>query len=102
MNGEKKYLKLALSILFDIIGYASFIIPGVGELIDIVWAPLAAYCMTKMYKGTEGKVAAVISFLEEAMPGLDVIPTFSIMWIYTYILNPKKKEKSKITKTIEV
>jgi len=29
---DNKYKKLALSILFDAIGYVSFIIPGLGEL----------------------------------------------------------------------
>jgi hypothetical protein len=50
--------------------------------------------MTKMYKGNKGKVAGVISFLEEIIPFLDVIPTFTIMWIYTYVLN-KEGEKEK-------
>jgi len=52
--------------------------------------------MTRMYKGREGKVAAVVSFVEEALPFFDVIPTFSLMWLYTYILNPAKP---KVVKT---
>jgi len=38
-----------------------------------------------MYRGTQGKIAAVIVFLEEILPGLDVIPTFTLMWLYTFI-----------------
>ena len=77
-----KYKKLALSILFDAMGYISFFIPGIGEFTDIIWAPASAYLMTKLYKGKAGKIAAAVSFIEEAMPGLDVIPTFTLMWLY--------------------
>ena len=80
-----RYRKLGLSILFDALGYVSFVFPP----FDIVWAPLSAYLMTKMYKGREGKVAAVISFAEEALPFFEVIPTFSLMWLYTFVLKAK-------------
>ena len=79
-----KNKKLALSVLFDIIGFITFI--------DIIWAPASAYLMTSMYKGKKGKVAGIISFIEEIIPGLDIIPTFTIMWFYTYVFN-KSEEK---------
>ena len=82
----KKNRKLILGLIFDALGYVSFVFP----LFDVVWAPLSAYLMTKMYKGKEGKVAAVISFIEEALPFFDVIPTFSIMWLYTYVIKTEK------------
>ena len=85
-----KYKILALGLLFDAIGYISFIIPGIGEFSDIVWAPLSGWLMTKLYKGKPGKIAGVITFIEEALPGLDVIPTFTLMWLYTYVFNAKK------------
>ncbi len=88
-----KYKKLALGILFDAIGMMSYILPGIGEFIDILWAPLSAWIMTKLYKGKSGKVAAVINFVEEALPGFDIIPTFTLMWLYTYILNRKNNIK---------
>ncbi|MCR8669133.1 hypothetical protein NO995_15715 [Aestuariibaculum sp. M13] len=87
-----KYKKLLLGILFDAIGYVSFIIPGIGEFSDIVWAPLSGWLMTKLYKGKAGKVAGVITFVEEALPGLDVIPTFTLMWLYTYVLKKEPKD----------
>ncbi|MFC4721959.1 hypothetical protein ACFO5O_06485 [Geojedonia litorea] len=85
-----KYKKLILSLILDALGYVSFIIPGFGELSDIVWAPLSAWLMTKLYKGKTGKVAAGISFLEEALPGVDVIPTFTLTWLYTYVFTNKE------------
>ncbi|WP_203258867.1 hypothetical protein [Hyunsoonleella ulvae] len=85
-----KYKKLALSILFDAMGYVSFLIPGIGEFTDVIWAPIAAYLMTKLYKGKTGKIAAAVAFLEEMAPGLDVMPTFTLMWLYTYVIKGKE------------
>jgi hypothetical protein len=85
-----KYKKLALGIFLDALGYVSYIFPGLGEFTDIIWAPLSAWIMTKLYKGKPGKVAAVVNFVEEALPGFDVIPTFTLMWLYTYVFHNKK------------
>lgn len=85
-----KYKKLALGIVLDALGYISYFFPGLGEFTDIIWAPLSAWIMTKLYKGKPGKVAAVVNFVEEALPGFDVIPTFTLMWLYTYVFNSKK------------
>lgn len=82
---SKKYKKLALSILLDLIGLIPFI--------DLVWAPLSGYIMTRMYTGNKGKIAGIISFVEEIIPFSDFIPTFTIMWLYTYVFN--KEEDSK-------
>lgn len=53
--------------------------------------------MTRMYKGKVGQGAGLFTFLEEIIPGLDIIPTFTIMWFYTYVF-----KKSPLEKTIEV
>lgn len=81
-----KYKKLALSIFLDTCGYISFIFPP----FDIVWAPLSAYLMTRLYKGKIGKIAAAVAFIEEALPGLDIIPTFTLMWLYSYVFKSKE------------
>ena len=86
----KKYQILLLSLLFDALGFVSFIIPGIGEFSDIIWAPLSAWLMTRLYAGRAGKIAGVITFIEEALPGVDVIPTFTLMWLYTYVFKNKK------------
>ena len=82
-----KYKKLALGILFDAFGYISIIFPP----FDFVWAPASAWLMIKLYKGKKGKIAAAISFIEEALPFLDIIPTFTLMWIYTYIFSSEQE-----------
>lgn len=89
---KKKYKLLLLSILFDGIGMLSFVIPGIGEFSDVIWAPVSVYFITKMYKGTVGKVGGAVSFLEEiGIFGTDIIPTFTLTWAYTYFIKKGKK-----------
>ena len=85
-SSTNKYRLLGLSLLFDAIGMLSFVIPGIGEFSDIIWAPVSALLIYKMYKGAEGKIGGMISFLEEILPGFDIIPTFTLTWIYKYII----------------
>jgi len=85
-NKKSKYKKLGYSIAFDALGYVSFVFPP----FDIIWAPTAAYLMTKLYKGRKGKIAGVITFIEEALPFMDVVPTFTLMWIYTYVFSAEE------------
>ncbi len=95
----KKTTKNSLlkSIVFDLIGMATMFIPVVGPFLDIAWAPFAAKKMNDMYPGTKGKIASVIVFIEEILPWTDFVPTFTIMWIYTYVFSTQKTSQ-----TIEV
>jgi hypothetical protein len=77
---------LIISILLDIVGYFSYAIPFIGEFSDVVWAPIAAFLMTRIYKGRIGRTAGVLEFIEEIIPFTDFIPTFTLTWIYTYII----------------
>lgn len=77
----KKQHKLILGLLFDLLGYVSFVFPP----FDFLWAPLSGYLMTKLYEGKKGKIAGIFVFIEEALPFVDVVPTFTIMWLYTYL-----------------
>ncbi|GHA31297.1 hypothetical protein GCM10007103_11080 [Salinimicrobium marinum] len=92
MNIQKKKL-LIKSVVYDAIGMASMSIPLVGPFLDLAWAPYAAKKMSEMYPGRKGKLASVIVFLEEILPFTDVIPTFTLMWLYTFVW---KKEESYI------
>jgi len=83
---KNKYVLLFLGLLFDAMGMLSFTVPILGESFDVIWAPTAAFLIFKMYKGTEGKIAGAVTFIEEAMPGLDIIPTFTITWIYKFLI----------------
>ena len=88
---DSKYKNLLLSLLFDGIGMLSFAIPGIGEFSDVVWAPLAGWLMTRMYKGKIGQAAGIVTFIEELIPGWDFVPSFTLMWLYTHVLSKGKK-----------
>ena len=91
-NKDSKYKNLFLGLLFDAIGMLSFVVPFIGDFSDIIWAPIAAWLMTRLYKGRAGQAAGAITFVGEIIPGLDIIPTFTIMWVYTYVFKGAKKE----------
>ncbi|MGE6355649.1 hypothetical protein ACQKCJ_17410 [Flavobacterium sp. NPDC079362] len=84
INEDERTRKLFLGLLLDAIGMVSFTIPLVGEFTDVIWAPVAAFIMTRMYKGRVGRVAGILTFVEEILPFTDVIPSFTLTWIYTY------------------
>lgn len=90
---DHKIRNLFLGLLFDGLGMLSFVIPGLGEFTDLIWAPLSGWLMTRLYKGKAGQVAGFINFVEELLPGLDVIPSFTIMWLYTYVLKRGNTKK---------
>jgi hypothetical protein len=78
-----------LSLIFDGIGMLSYLVPFLGTLSDVIWAPIAGLILMRMYKGTVGTVGGFLVFVEELMPGIDFIPTFTITWIYTYLIKKK-------------
>jgi hypothetical protein len=88
INSSKK---LILSLFFDAIGMLTFTIPFIGEFGDVVWAPIAAFLMTKMYNGNVGKFAGAFTFLEEILPFTDVVPSFTLTWIYNFLILKKKQ-----------
>ncbi len=75
--------RLGMHLLLDAVGWISYAVPGLGESIDLIWAPLSSYLLMKMYPGTVGKVAGLIEFAEEILPGTDFIPTFTLTYLYT-------------------
>lgn len=83
--------KFVICILLDLVGFltSSWIFPVLGDFLDILWAPLSAYFMVKMFPGKSGKIAGLITFLEEAWPSLDFVPTFTMMWLWDWISKQK-------------
>ncbi len=82
----KKRPSLLLCLFMDALGYATYALPVIGEFGDILWAPLSAFVFYRTFGGMTG---GLINFVEEAVPGLDFIPTFTLAWLLQY-----RKEKS--------
>ena len=89
------YNLLFKGLFFDAVGMLTMAIPVVGPFLDLAWAPVAAKQMTKMYPGRNGKVASILVFIEELLPFTDIIPSFTLMWIYTYLLSSEPKRNLK-------
>ncbi len=90
MKNRFNWKKLVLSLILDAIGVISFSVPGIGEFQDVIWAPLSAYILMKMYPGQTGKIAGTIEFIEEILPFSDFIPTFTLTFIYTNLFQTRK------------
>lgn len=87
-----KKTKLVISIICDAIGMLSYAIPVAGEALDAVWAPIAGLTMFTMYGGTKGAMGGVFVAIEEAAPGIgDWIPSFTLMWLFTYVWSKDKE-----------
>lgn len=82
---------LASCLLMDFIGSAVILLPVVGEL---VWAPISAFLFWRMFGFRKGFLGGVFSFIEELIPGIDFIPTFTIMWFIQYA--KRKREQFSI------
>ncbi len=91
-----KYKLLRQGVIYDLIGMLSMAIPIIGPFTDLIWAPYAAKKMRDMYPGRDGKIAAVIVFLEEILPYTDIIPSFSLMWLYTFVW--KKQSSAQVVR----
>ncbi len=89
---------LLICILLDLIGMATYFVPGLTEWGDIIWAPLSAYLFLKLFGGVGGLLGGGFSFLEEILPFTDIIPTFTIAW---FIQNNQTKNPSNLSRKTE-
>lgn len=77
-TAEPDFSKLLLCILIDFVGTSSGIIPILGELTDIVWAPIAAFVLRSVYGSN---VIFALEFVEEILPLTDLLPLATLCWI---------------------
>ena len=84
----KKQPSLIFCILMDLVGYATYAIPGLGEIADILWAPISSIIFMATFGGYKGVLGGFGNFIEELLPGTDFIPSFTIMW---FIQNMQRK-----------
>lgn len=90
MKSNINYKMLLPCILLDLMGMVSFTIPLIGEFSDVIWAPIAAYLFKRMFRGALGLYGGIFTFVEELLPFADVVPTFSIAWLYQNVFAKSK------------
>jgi hypothetical protein len=81
MNKNQQTGSLLFCILMDVIGYATYSIPFLGEFGDLLWAPVSAVIFYKTFGGWKGAFGVLFNFVEEILPFTDFIPSFTIMWV---------------------
>lgn len=90
----KREPSLIFCVLMDIIGFATYSIPILGEFGDLLWAPVSAVIFFLTFGGFKGAVGGLFNFIEEIIPGTDFIPSFTMM--YFYQRNGKKQMQQTI------
>jgi hypothetical protein len=85
---NKQQPSLIFCLIMDLLGYATYAVPLLGELGDIFWAPLSSIIFFATFGGWKGVLGGFGNFIEELLPGTDFIPSFTIMW---FIQNMQKK-----------
>ena len=71
------WAKLAGCVALDLAGDASELVPVLGELTDVAFAPAEAGLLWALFKSP---LVSGFGFLEEILPFTDVVPTFCIGW----------------------
>ena len=87
---ERPGIQLMLCALFDFIGMVTYLVPLIGEVGDVLWAPIQALFIYAMV-GAEGytKLLIVFGFTEEILPMTDFIPSCTIVWILKFARRPR-------------
>jgi hypothetical protein len=79
--------QLGLCVLMDIIGVATYLVPGLGELGDVVYAPIQGIVAWMMFGGERwGTVWTIVSVAEELLPFVDVFPSMTVGWVLKFVL----------------
>src|SRR5512138_2181587 len=99
---NRRQPSLIFCLLMDLIGYASYSVPVLGEVVDVIWAPISALAFFLTFGGWKGALGGMFDFVEELLPGTDFIPSFTLMWFiqkmtgkkHQYITNLSAKKRA--------
>ncbi len=86
------FAKLLLCIVIDILGSANEAIPLVGEVVDVVYAPIAALLLRWLFNGSN--VVFLLEFAEEILPFTDILPLATICWFVESFFGSGKLAKA--------
>ena len=68
--------KLIICLMIDVVGSSSEVIPILGELTDVVYAPIAATVLRNLYGSNN--ILFGLEFVEEILPFTDILPLATI------------------------
>jgi hypothetical protein len=54
----------------DLVGYATYAVPFLGEIGDIIWAPISSIIFMSTFGGWKGALGGIGNFIEEILPAL--------------------------------
>jgi hypothetical protein len=84
MPAEKPLPSLTSCLFMDLMGFAFLAIPFAGPFLEAMFAPVSAIIYWRMFGFKKGFFGGVFNFFEELIPGVDLIPTFTITWFMQY------------------
>lgn len=80
------------SVFVDLLGVASYFVPGVGEALDVGTAPLNIWWVYEMMSDVEEpdpyvrEVFSAFAGVEELAPFVDIIPSAILTWVYKWMI----------------
>jgi len=75
---EVDFTKLLLCLVIDTIGTSSEILPVIGEVTDVVWAPIAGTVLRSLFGSN---IVFAMEVVEEILPFTDFLPLATICWV---------------------
>jgi hypothetical protein len=75
---QTAWIQLLFCIMIDLGSDASFLIPGIGELEDVAWAPISAYLLNLVFGSS---AISTLEFAKEILPGTDILPVATLAWL---------------------
>jgi len=81
----EKTSRLAMAILLDALGMATYFVPALGEFGDLALAPITSFAVYMLF-GKKFKFAT-LNFVEELVPFTDIVPSATIAWYWRYVKN---------------
>ena len=75
---QSAWIKLIFCIMIDLASDASFLLPGIGEIEDLAWAPVSAYLLNFLFGSN---VVSTLEFAKEILPGTDILPIATLAWV---------------------
>ena|ERR1700730_17049600 len=97
---NKPQPSIIFCLLMDLIGFAtsSYTFPILGDLADVIWAPVSGLIFFLSFRGWRGAVGGMFDMVEELLPGTDFIPSFTIMWLFRNWQRNKASIPIKVTR----